>query len=160
MGTLYDQDLVAWADRQAALLRAGQWSQLDIDNIAEEIEDVGRSERQGLRHRMIVSLVHLLKWTYQPLRRGASWKTSICVQRDLIEDSLEDYPSLRTLLNNPEWVAVTYRRAVRQAKRESGLKAFPAELPWTLTEVLNTDFFPVSKFLSPRLVAGTDYLPS
>lgn len=150
MGTLYDQDLVAWADQQAALLRAGRWSQLDIDNIAEEIEDVGRSERQGLRNHMIVLLVHLLKWTYQPLRRGASWKASICVQRDLIEDALEDCPSLRTILNNPEWVAVTYRRAVRQAKRESGLKAFPAELPSTLMEVLNTDFFPQPRVPIPK----------
>ena len=145
MGTLYDEDVVAWAEHQAELLRARQWSQLDIDNIAEEIEDVGRSEKSALRSHLIVLLVHLLKWTYQPLRRGASWNASICTQRDIIEDALEDYPSLKKLLDDPEWIATTYRRAVRKAKRESGIKAFPPELPWELTQVLDPEFFPQPK---------------
>jgi hypothetical protein len=64
MGTLYDDDVISWAAQQAALLRAGRWSELDIDNIAEEIEDVGKSEKRQLQSRQVVLLTHLLKWKY------------------------------------------------------------------------------------------------
>ena len=72
MTATYEKDVIAWANEQAALLRAGRFSALDIEHIAEEIEDVGKSERREFVSRMAVLLAHLLKWQYQPERRGAS----------------------------------------------------------------------------------------
>ena len=73
----YETDVIAWANRQAALLRAGRFSELDIANIAEEIEDVGKSEERELASRMAVLLMHLLKWQYQPERQSRSWLRTI-----------------------------------------------------------------------------------
>ena len=70
----YDQDVVSWSIEQARLLRAGRFDLLDIQHIAEEIEDVGKSEQRELANRMAILLAHLLKWQYQPDRRGASWQ--------------------------------------------------------------------------------------
>lgn len=64
MSNLYDEDVIAWAEQQSRLLRSRQWSQLDIDNIAEESEDVGKSEKRELQSRMCVLMAHLLKWTF------------------------------------------------------------------------------------------------
>lgn len=72
--TAYEKDVVAWATEQAALLRAGNFSDLDVEHIAEEIEDVGKSEQRKLASRMAVLLAHFLKWAYQPDRRGARWQ--------------------------------------------------------------------------------------
>ena len=142
MSTLYDDDVVAWAEQQAALIRARQWSQLDIDNVAEEIEDVGKSDKRDLRNHMVVLLVHLLKWAYQPIRRGGSWTRTLGTQRVAIEHALEDSPSLKILLHRPDWMATTYRMAVQRAEVEAGLKNLPVELPWTLVELMNFDFLP------------------
>lgn len=142
MGTLYDDDVVAWAAQQAALIRARQWSQLDVDNVAEEIEDVGKSDKRALRNHMVVLLAHLLKWAHQPARRGRSWSRTIGTQRVAIEQALEDSPSLQGLLDNPDWLATTYRSAVRRADIEAGLKNLPAALPWTLAELTDFDFLP------------------
>ncbi|MQA39431.1 DUF29 domain-containing protein [Rugamonas aquatica] len=142
MGTLYEDDVIAWSEQQAALLRRGQWSQLDIDNIAGEIEDVGHREKKALRSRFVVLLAHLLKWQFQPSHRGPSWAHTIRTQRAAIEDALDDCPSLQTLLDDPQWLEKTYRRAARDAEAQTQLKVFPAELPWHVEEVLSSDFFP------------------
>jgi hypothetical protein len=63
-GTLYAEDFYLWTQQQAALLRAGQWQQLDYDNLAEEIESVGRSEKRELGNGLEVLLTYLLKWQY------------------------------------------------------------------------------------------------
>lgn len=73
MKTSYEADVVAWANEQAALLRAGRFDQLDLANIAEEIEDVGKSEKRELASRISVLLAHLLKWKYQPNLRSSSY---------------------------------------------------------------------------------------
>ena len=86
--TLYDTDFYAWANEQAALLRAGRLSEADIENIAEEIESMGRSERSELVNRLTVLLVHLLKWRYQPGLRGRSWRLTIEEQRDQLDRTI------------------------------------------------------------------------
>ena len=80
----YDGDIVAWANEQVRLLRAGAFSELDIEHIAEEIEDVGKIEQRELAHRMSVLLAHLLKWQHQSERRGNSWRRTIKEQRRAI----------------------------------------------------------------------------
>ena len=103
MGTTYETDVVAWATEQAALLRSGQFSAIDIENIAEEILDVGKSEQRELESRMAVLLAHLLKWQFQPERRSSSWEETIRVQRNRIERRLRKTPSLKASLSDPDW---------------------------------------------------------
>jgi ribosomal protein L29 len=95
MSTEYSRDVVAWAQEQAALLRAGDLWAVDVEHIAEEIEDVGKSEQRELASRMAVLLAHLLKWQFQPKRRGASWQRTIKEQRRAIAAHIKETPSLR-----------------------------------------------------------------
>ena len=88
MTTTYENDIIAWAKEQAYLLRSGKLSVLDIEHIAEEIEDVGKSEQRELASRMAVLLAHLLKWQYQPERQSGSWQRAIKEQRRAITLSL------------------------------------------------------------------------
>ena len=77
MAITYDTDIIAWANEQAALIRARRFDLLDLEHIAEEIEDVGKSEKRELASRMAILLSHLLKWQFQSGRRGASWQRTI-----------------------------------------------------------------------------------
>jgi hypothetical protein len=142
MGTLYDDDVISWAAQQAALLRAGRWSELDIDNIAEEIEDVGKSEKRELQSRLTVLFSHLLKWKFQPLRRTRSWRKTIREQRAGIKRDVRKTPSLKSLMNNPEWIAETYRHAMLDTYAETLLPALPVEAPWSVAEILTEEFLP------------------
>src|SRR3954447_371127 len=129
--TAYDEDFYAWAEEQARLLRAGEFSQLDIGNIAEEVEDMGRSIRRELRNRLAVLTMHLLKWRYQPGHQSRSWSITILEKREQIAELLEESPSLKRL---PERDAKKiYRLALTKAVRDTGLPeaAFPAECPFS-----------------------------
>src|ERR1700748_2323834 len=92
--SLYDRDFYAWANQQAALLRAGRLAEADIKNIAEEIESMGRSEKRELVSGLTTLLQHLLKWQFQPGRQSTSWRLSIEKQ---LEDHMKDNPSLTSL---------------------------------------------------------------
>jgi Domain of unknown function DUF29 len=140
--TLYQRDFYAWANEQAALLRAGKLGDADIENIAEEIESMGRSEKRELVSRLTVLLMHLLKWQYQPERRGKSWRITIEQQRDQLQDHLNDNPSLRSLL--PPSIRTAYRDARREAEKETDLDrdTLPAECPYTFDQMMAEDFWP------------------
>jgi hypothetical protein len=135
----YDQDIVAWATEQAQLLRAGRFDLLDIEHIAEEIEDVGKSEQNELASRMALLLAHLLKWAFQPERRGNSWLRTIKDQRRLIQRRLQRTPSLRPMLTDPEWQDEMWADAVRFAHQETGLDLFPDQCPWSLQDEVLAD---------------------
>lgn len=140
----YEQDVIAWAQEQAQLLRSGQLTDLDIEHIAEEIEDVGKSEQRELANRMAVLLSHLLKWQHQPERRGASWETTIHTQRNSIERRIRRTPSLKASLADPDWWADAWDDAVEAATQETGLSytAFPEVCPWSAEDVMNQSFLP------------------
>ena len=139
----YDKDINAWAQEQARLLRAGRFEMLDIEHIAGEIEDVGKSEQRELASRMAVLLAHLLKWQYQPERRGASWEKTIKAQRKEIAYALDESPSLAPKLQEPRWLDMVRARAVAQAVGETGLDCFPEECPWAIQgEVLAQSWLP------------------
>jgi hypothetical protein len=139
----YDRDVMSWADQQAALLRAGRFELLDIGHLADEIEDVGKSEKRELASRMAVLLAHLLKWQAQPAYRGASWERTIRAQRKAIGLHLEEVPSLKAVLRDPRWRGVVWADAVSKAAQETGLDVFPEECPWSLaTEVLGEGWLP------------------
>lgn len=147
MGTRYEQDVVAWANEQAALLRAGKLSSIDVEHIAEEIEDVGKSEQRELSNRMAVLLSHLLKWEFQPERRGASWEATIHTQRNSIERRIRKTPSLKTSLDDADWWADAWDDALEATSKETGLsyKAFPEKCPWSAEAVMDQSFFPSSQ---------------
>lgn len=128
--TTYDKDIVAWANAQAHLLRARRFDLLDLERIAEEIEDVGKSEQRELAKRMAKFLAHLLKWKFQPGRQSASWQRSIAEQRKSIKNRLSKCPSLQSVLTDDDWHSVIWADAVTQAADETGLADFPDDCPW------------------------------
>jgi len=142
MTTAYEDDVAAWALEQVALLRAGQWGLLDIDHIAEEIEDMNISHRHQLAHRLAILMAHLLKWKYQSDRRGASWRNTIRNQRDKIGKLLKQMPSLRRLLEDPEWDQEVWDDAVDLAGREANLTGLPKAREWGFGQILSADYFP------------------
>jgi hypothetical protein len=139
----YEQDIVAWSQEQAAHIRAGRFDRLDLQHIAEEIEDVGKSEQRELTSRMSILLGHLLKWQYQPERRGASWRTTIVAQRKELAYNLEETPSLRAKLAESRWVDVVWSKGVALAVSETGLDCFPETCVWSMDdEILNPSWLP------------------
>jgi len=145
MGTnaeLYAQDFYTWTKTTAALIRAGKWSALDREALAEEIESLGKSQHRELGSRLVVLLLHLLKWGYQPLERSGSWRSTIRTQRRELRRLLQQNPGLRPLV--PSAVADGYPDARLDASDETGLPlaTFPATCPWTLEQVLDADFWP------------------
>ncbi|KMW74004.1 hypothetical protein TI10_07220 [Photorhabdus luminescens subsp. luminescens] len=142
MGTRYETDVVAWANEQAALLRSGKLSQIDIENIAEEIEDVGKSEKRELASRLAVLLTHLLKWQFQPGRRGSSWQRTIKEQRKSLSRRIDKTPSLKGCLADKEWLDDAWSDAVAIAADETGLDVFPESCIWNMEQILSQDFYP------------------
>lgn len=142
MSDLYERDFHAWANEQAALLRAGNLSAADITNIAEEIESMGRSERDQLTNRLGVLLAHLLKWRYQPERRGKSWRSTIREQRRRSARLMSKNPSLRPQIG--DILAEAYGDAVLIADRETDLAegTFPTECPWSFDQMMDDMFWP------------------
>lgn len=138
----YDFDVIAWAQEQAALLRSGQFGLLDIEHIAEEIEDVGKSEQRELLSRMVVLLAHLLKWQYQAERRSNSWRLTIIGQRKDVAYALKETPSLKTKFRDPEWVELLWAKAIAHAASETGLSVFPETCPWSFQQIVDIDFWP------------------
>ncbi len=139
---LYAADFYAWTQAQALLLRHQQWSQLDLLNLIEEIESLGKQQRQELRNRLSVLIGHLLKWQYQSQSRSRSWLATIKVQRlDTIE-LLEDNPSLKSDL--AEILDKAYERAIALAVKETNLslQTFPRDYPYSLTEIFDDRFYP------------------
>lgn len=142
----YDSDVIAWAQEQAKLLRAGKFDQLDIEHIADEVEDVGKSEQRELSSRMAVLIAHLLKWQYQPERRevGASWKITINDQRIRIALAIKKTPSLKSTLRDRDWQQEMWLDARSQARAETNLDTFPDVCHWSTEQVLSPAFFPES----------------
>jgi hypothetical protein len=144
MGTPYEKDVVAWAWEQAALLRAGKLASIDIEHIAEEIEDVAKTESRELRSRLAVLLAHLLKWQYQTERRSKSWTNTIRTQRKEALSVLNEAPSLRRRFDDAEWLDLVWSKARTQAEAETGIDfdTFPEVCPWTMATVLEEGFLP------------------
>jgi len=138
----YETDFYGWANEQAALLRAGKLAAADIGHIAEEIESMGKAEKRELISRLTVLLCHLLKWQYQPDRRGMSWRATIRNQRRDITDHLVDNPSLKARL--PEALSAAYERAIDTAAGETDRDpgTFPPACPWPFEQIMDVAFWP------------------
>lgn len=143
MSTTYETDFFAWINEQAALLKSGRVEELDVENLAEEIEALGRSEKRELGNRLTVLLAHLLKWQHQPERRGNSWLRTILEQRRRIHKLLKDSPSLRGRLTDAAWFQEVWEDAREDAHSETGLgTGFPMQCPWSIEDALRKDWLP------------------
>ena len=140
--TDYDGDFYAWTLETAQRLRAGQIDQVDLEQVAEEIEDMGKSDRRALESHLKILMLHLLKWQYQPTHRGVSWRLSVINARDEISAILRDSPSLRPRLT--ELAASRYTGARKQAILETGLEpsTFPETCPFSIEQILQEDELP------------------
>jgi hypothetical protein len=136
----YARDVYTWSQEQARAIREGRWDDIDRDNVAEEIESVGRTEFNSLVSALRVLMLHMLKWDHQPERRTRSWVLSIEAQRAELDDVLADNPGLRPRLG--EAIARAYRRARIEAAQETGFDedAFPAVCPYSFEDVASRRF--------------------
>lgn len=142
--SLYETDYLKWMETTIENLRVGDYSNIDWENLIDEIGDIGRSERKNLKSNLVVVLTHLLKWQYQPEFRSGSWKGSIVEHRRRIREALKDSPSLKPYLE--EVFAECYADAVEIASAETGpsVQTFPQLCPYSSSEVLDANFLPES----------------
>lgn len=142
LNDLYETDFYEWTQEQARLLRERRFADLDLENLIEEVESVGASDKREIRNRLTVLIAHLLKWKFQPGRRGDSWRDTIDEQRRMLLDIVETSPSLDGYARDS--ITQMYRSGRLKAARETLIAygVFPEELPFSSEEVLDPDFFP------------------
>lgn len=140
--TPIDTDYARWADEQAALLRAGKYDLLDLQNLAEEVEGLARSDKYELDSRMEVLLQHLLKWQFQPAKRKGAWKGTIVEQRIRIARVISQSPSLRAypLVNLHGNFVLGRNAAITETRLPES--SFPETCPYTIEQILDPDFLP------------------
>lgn len=142
MGQLYEQDLYLWAETTAHLLREKRFSEIELDALIEELDDMGRSQKRGLDSQLERVIMHLLKWQFQPEMRSTSWRLSIFEGRKSIKKAIEYSPSLKRLV--PDLVLSCYPDAKESAIIETGLPewVFPEQNPFTVDQILDSRFLP------------------
>lgn len=145
--SLYETDFYAWTQEQVDLLKTQQWHLIDATNLIEEIETLGRKERQELRNRLGVLLGHLLKWQFQAEKRTSSWLSTIREQRVQIRLLLEDSPSLKPYLKEIFLTAYELGLALAIRATRLGERVFPEECPYSPEEIMNPEFLPEPNLL-------------
>jgi len=138
----YNKDFYAWAIHNAKLIRKGKFSELDINNIAEELESMGNRDKRQLINRLSVLISHLLKWQFQSEKQSKSWKLTIKEQRLKVHELLSESPSLKHELN--EKMLLTYKYALILTTKQTKIneKILPKKCPYSLEQCLNNKFFP------------------
>lgn len=132
---LYEADETAWLEAMADLVRAGRRDELDYKHLAEYLTDMANRDRRAVKSRLVVLLVHVLKWEHQTRKRTGSWKATILEQRH----RLEDWVDAGVLRSHAEIVLPeAYTRAVKLVSVETGLstETFPTQCPYTLDQLL------------------------
>ncbi|OED40449.1 hypothetical protein ACH42_16270 [Endozoicomonas sp. (ex Bugula neritina AB1)] len=139
---LYKSDFYSWTKQQAQLIRSGKMEELDLENILEELEGMGKSEHRALSSRLDVLLMHLLKWQYQPEHQSSGWKGSIKEQRFRIAKLLRDNPGLKPEID--DIMVDAYELAKISAYKETGLgeEMFPKTCPWSFDDSMSSGFWP------------------
>jgi len=140
--SLYESDFYGWTQHQANALRSRNIAELDFENLLEEMEAMGRSEKRGLKNRLVILLMHLLKWQYQPERQGKSWELTIRNQREEVLELLEENPSLKPRIDSV--LESARKKALRETEKEIKMdrSTFPAQCPWSFDEVMDDEFWP------------------
>ena len=139
----YEEDFHSWAMNTADLLRQRRFDDVDMDHLIEEIESMGRSEKQQLTNRLAVLIAHLLKWQYQSEFRTRSWQGTIDEQRFKIKEIIEDNPSLKAI--KEESIKKAYKLSFSILKRETtlDLKVLPEDCPYDFEQCSDDDFLPL-----------------
>jgi len=139
---LYETDFYAWTQRQVELLRQHQLDCLDIENLIEEIDSLGKQQQQELVNRLGVLFGHLLKWEYQLTKRSRSWVATIREQRRKINKLLQKNPSLKSYLD--EAIQEAYLDGIDLAVRETLMeyRTFPSAVPYTWQQIESPNFLP------------------
>jgi len=140
-GSLYEQDFYAWIHHHIKLLKQRKFAEIEVEILIDELESMAKRDRRELISHLVILILHLLKWQFQPLHRSHSWRSSIVEQRYQIHSQLEESPSLRAYLS--EAMLKAYPKAVELASKESGLPAstFPEDCPYSLEQLLNDEFY-------------------
>jgi len=140
--SLYDEDFAIWTAETVRLLRAGRFDEVDIEHVAEEIEDMGKRDKRELDRRLTVLILDLLKWKWQPEKQTRGWQSTLLTQRAELDQLLEDSPSLRRAVAAA--VTKVYPAVLRSAVLETGLPAtaFPSECPFSSDQILDREFLP------------------
>lgn len=140
--SLYETDFYAWTQQQSELIALKKWNRLDTTNVIEELESLGRKERQELRNRLGILLGHFLKWQFQPEQRSNSWRGTIREQRKQINLLIKDSPSLKPYLQ--EALQDGYELGIALAIKETQLaeETFPLNCPYRLSDILEKGFLP------------------
>ena len=141
---LYDKDFYQWTVETAKAIKNKAIDKIDFQHLQQEIEDMGISQLRELESRLDVLLMHLLKWQYQSNKQSRSWTLTIEEQRARIKDHIKENPSLKSKIDNS--LLKSYRYAVIQAAKETKLDkaTFPDSLPYTIEQILDDKFFPMS----------------
>ena len=140
--TLYKTDFNLWIEQTVKQLKNGQIQDLDIENLIEEVQSMGSNDKREIKSRLIVLIMHLLKYKYQPKKKTKSWTSTIITQRNELELVLENSPSLNPFLK--ENISECYQKARKNAARETKLPltTFPLECPFTPEQIIDSDYFP------------------
>ncbi|MDZ8025193.1 MAG: DUF29 domain-containing protein [Nostoc sp. SerVER01] len=141
---LYEQDFYLWIQTTAELLKQKNFTQLDLENLIEEIETVGRSEKKALRSNLEVVLMHLLKYKYQTGKRSGSWRATIREHRKRLKEALEESPSLKPYFDEVFGQCYDDARLLAADETELDVAIFPEQSPFTAEQVLDRDFLPES----------------
>lgn len=138
---LYERDYYLWIEDVLKKIQEKRWDEMDWENLWEEIDDMGKSQKQRLTNNLRILLMHLLKWEFQPQKRTNSWKSTIIEHRRRILEQLESSPSLKNLLNSN--LEATYQKARKDASLETNLalNTFPNQCPYTIERILAEDWF-------------------
>ena len=146
MQSLYDKDFYAWVLHTVDKLKSKKFDEVDLNHVIEEIESVGAKEKSELTSRLAILIIHLLKWQYQPELQSKSWDLTIWNQRQDLKTLLEYSPSLKSEHHIKITLEKAYKRAVTGALKETGFynNPFPDSLPYTLEQLLDEDFYPMS----------------
>ena len=136
----YESDFYSWSLDQARLVREGRWDEVDRDNVAEEIESLGREQFNKLESALRVLLLHILKWDYEPQKRSRSWVLSIKEQRLALKAILADDPGLKPRIH--EALTRAYGRACVRAAKETGLDetVFPETCSYSFDDITTRSF--------------------
>jgi len=142
--SLYDRDYALWLETTIEQLRLKNFEQVDWGNVLDEFEAMSKRDRRSIKSNLVILLLHLLKWRFQPEKRSGSWKGSIREHRRRIDDVLKDSPSLKSYVS--EVLSAAYTEAVAQAIDETGLAiaVFPIDCPYDILNILNPSFLPGS----------------
>ncbi|KJR40800.1 protein of unknown function DUF29 [Candidatus Magnetoovum chiemensis] len=140
--SLYEIDFYAWSLKTAELIRQGRLNELDLENIAEEIESLGKRDKKELESRLAVLILHLLKWQYQSKKRSKSWVSTIATQRTELDLVIEYSPSFKYDIERT--IEKAFIRAKIQFEKETGIpkKTLPETCPYTWEQINNDDYMP------------------